>query len=586
MFRNQTIALMALVFSLLQEAACQWSYTQNGADWASLGVCGGQGSGAQSPVDLPVTAGNDTVNSLWLKYPHLGHAIKMYNDGHSIAFTLPAAYRSGFGFGPSVTNLASGVGEAYRLWQVNFHAPSEHTINGRRMPLEMQMMHKAVTGGSGLAAIVVFFDESTAASDPFLHVVTEGGLPQRPWEEVAINAGSTAPTSDDQRPDNSDIGFQHLLEGSPFLSYEGSLTVPPCESHVKYFVRAEPVMAGSSQLRPFQHLLKKISPPNGNYRKIITPGSAVGQLTLVQSGDGFVQNENGTSHLAGVLKASNNGSSTVPTPSEVHAIMADPNSIRIEENDTAEMREAKQELAQAQNNVEVVEEGAHQLEHQLHEEQRQYDQTVGTVGKMDQAFDVLQNQDELTRVEHAVVHEEERVEEAAEHVAELRVATETTSSQMTTSTTTLVTEEGSDHVATTLDPNAVITTTQSPGRGELTEYIPRVELPTGLAFSPFRPSAFGAAVPSSVGAAPPYAMRIAANLQQPDMPRVSIPSAISQPSSPADSSPSTSTTVEPEEVFFFPVDASTQPPERHRDSSFLSPRRGVTSRRQWPLQRD
>jgi len=243
-----------------------WDYKLNGANWGSIGQCGSKSP--QSPVNLPLDGPVDDEQKLFLKYPKLDTALNIYNNGYSVAFTLPESYKGGFGLASELGDLDSKDASTYRLWQVNFHSPSEHTVNGVRMPLEMQMMHQRVTGGSAeTAVVVVLFSNGANTYVDFLDKLMPEGLPKKPWEEKTIM----------QTVDISDV-----VGGSPFYHYEGSLTVPPCESQVKYYVRQEPIPAATLQLRRFQEVLEETCGPKGNFR---TTHPLKSRLVLVPSVD-------------------------------------------------------------------------------------------------------------------------------------------------------------------------------------------------------------------------------------------------------------------------------------------------------------
>merc|ERR1712139_7136 len=109
------------------------------------------------------------------------------------------------------------------------------------------MMHQRVTGGSPeLAVIVVLFDEAPNNYHDLLDSLIGNGLPSRPWQEKTIQS----------------MDFGRAIGGSPFYHYVGSLTVPPCETHVKYYVREDPVFAAHEQMRAFRNILKKTCEPN------------------------------------------------------------------------------------------------------------------------------------------------------------------------------------------------------------------------------------------------------------------------------------------------------------------------------------
>jgi len=255
--------------SLLVLAACfghaaAWDYSTNGANWEGQCARGGP----QSPIDLPISAAVDEEKTVFLKYPKIDTSFQLYHNGHSIALTLPESYKGGFGLGADLDGLNAEGATAYRLWQINFHSPSEHTFQGRKVPLEMQMMHQRVTGGSPETAVVVVgFDNGANTYVDVLDQLMKNGLPQKPWEEKSIAAG---------------IELGDLVGGSPFYHYEGSLTAPPCESSIKYYVRQDPILAANAQLRQFHHVLKKTCGPAGNFR-LVHPLS--GLLSLMASVD-------------------------------------------------------------------------------------------------------------------------------------------------------------------------------------------------------------------------------------------------------------------------------------------------------------
>lgn len=237
------------VFSL--KAVIAWDYAENGADWKSEGQCAS--GGPQSPIALPGSASVEKKEKLFLKYPTLGGAkAKLYNNGYSIALTLPESFKAGFGIGEKLDDFESEDASAFRLWQVNFHSPSEHTLKGQRLPLEMQMMHQRVTGGKAdTAVVVVLFSDAANAFHEFFSALQADGMPSKTWEEKVLS---------------QPLEFAKVVGGAPFFKYMGSLTVPPCETHVKYLVRQEPIPVSHGQLQQFRSILEDTCKPRGNYR--------------------------------------------------------------------------------------------------------------------------------------------------------------------------------------------------------------------------------------------------------------------------------------------------------------------------------
>merc|ERR1719487_219108 len=101
--------------------------------------------------------------------------------------TMPDTYKGGFAIGdsPDIDKFR----KIYRLWQVNFHSPSEHQRNGQQLPLELQLIHKDKDSNQ-VAGISILFSQGPE-TNTFLDVVQQYGLPQKPWDEFYINKAAS-----------------------------------------------------------------------------------------------------------------------------------------------------------------------------------------------------------------------------------------------------------------------------------------------------------------------------------------------------------------------------------------------------------
>ena len=64
-------------------------------------------------------------------------------------------------------------GKQYRLKQMHWHSPSEHTVDGQRFPVELHMVHASDDGNVTVVATLYRFGRP----DPFLSQVTYLLLP-------------------------------------------------------------------------------------------------------------------------------------------------------------------------------------------------------------------------------------------------------------------------------------------------------------------------------------------------------------------------------------------------------------------------
>jgi carbonic anhydrase len=131
-----------------------WSYTgSTGPDtWATLSptyaTCGEGHS--QSPINILQTELKAGVNGNFKYVPsesftiaHNNNMENIVDNGHTIQVTVDGG--SVFTFGQ----------KSYSLKQFHFHTPSEHTIDGKHMPMEMHMVHQSDDGSLAVVGILI-----------------------------------------------------------------------------------------------------------------------------------------------------------------------------------------------------------------------------------------------------------------------------------------------------------------------------------------------------------------------------------------------------------------------------------------------
>jgi carbonic anhydrase len=243
------------------------SFSMHGADWTEA-VCISRA--AQSPVDfealkLPV------MKKFEYDYPPLSKASP--NSTSSFAIT-----QMGHALevrGDLITH--GGVlldNTRYSLIAVDLHSKSEHTVRGKRFPLEVQLHHKA----AGIDRMVVLsflvdcadpppddapfenFTEAPASSDQDFSPALQPLLMAAPPTDLGAKVASN---------ETFDISkfFAATPTGPPtFWQYDGSQTAPPCSETVSWFVRREPLLASTAQIKVLALALRKMTDGYGNYR--------------------------------------------------------------------------------------------------------------------------------------------------------------------------------------------------------------------------------------------------------------------------------------------------------------------------------
>jgi len=138
--------------------------------------------------------------------------------------------------------------EPFPLIQFHFHTPSEHTLDGKQYPLEMQLVHQHEQTGE-LAIVSHLFELGEA--DPLLHDLMRGRPPPKLDQSYRIKL----------------VDWDLLPGGREnYIHYEGSLTQPPCTEGIAWFVNTDVTTCDQEQIdwlkesipysnsRPIQHL--------------------------------------------------------------------------------------------------------------------------------------------------------------------------------------------------------------------------------------------------------------------------------------------------------------------------------------------
>ena len=174
---------------------------------------------AQSPVNLGRGQPAD-LRAVQLHYR--ATTLELVNNGHTVQVNVEPGSRLRFG------------NEEYELMQLHFHSPSEHRIYARELPMEIHFVHKSRDGE--LAVIGALARVSHRPHSAL----------RRIWEYLPMAAG-----------EKSNAGGMRLNPISlmpmkrDYLTYEGSLTTPPCSEGVRWFVFREPVRISDREVKKF-----------------------------------------------------------------------------------------------------------------------------------------------------------------------------------------------------------------------------------------------------------------------------------------------------------------------------------------------
>jgi carbonic anhydrase len=220
-----------------------WHYEgdEGPAHWGTISpkfaTC--QSGRAQSPIDIVAPARRDTSDAIMLKFAptslrivHHEHVADAINNGH----TIQVNYSEG-------DTLTVG-GRAYQLVQYHFHAPSEHTVDGKQFPMEMHLVHANAEGQLAVIGVLITEGAHNAAFDPI-------------WANLPVTKGV------EHHLEHVTVDVDALLpQARTTYRYEGSLTTPPCSEGVQWFVMTAPIALSAAQIDAFTALF------HGNNRPV------------------------------------------------------------------------------------------------------------------------------------------------------------------------------------------------------------------------------------------------------------------------------------------------------------------------------
>ncbi|KAK7312583.1 hypothetical protein VNO77_36540 [Canavalia gladiata] len=121
----------------------------------------------------------------------------------------------------------------YELKHFHWHSPSEHTIDGKQMDLELHMMHETPSGE--IAVIGILYKDGDP--DRFLSSL------RAHFEEISDGSGEQTEVG------AMDPGLVKIdTSTAQYYRYIGSLTVPPCTENITWTILSEVRSVSSEQI--------------------------------------------------------------------------------------------------------------------------------------------------------------------------------------------------------------------------------------------------------------------------------------------------------------------------------------------------
>lgn len=191
----------------------------------------------QSPIDI---RGTQKVRLPALQFAYKSGPVDIINNGYT---AVRVDYTPGNG------NVLTIGGKRYELTQFHFHHPGEEWVNGKPSDMVIHLMHKAADGEIvGVAVLLKEGKANATVAQLWPH------MPQRAGKDHVVPGLAVDPTG-------------LLPKEMGYYRYDGSISAPPCNEPVTWFVLKTPVEISAEEIAAFAklypHDVRPIQPMNG-----------------------------------------------------------------------------------------------------------------------------------------------------------------------------------------------------------------------------------------------------------------------------------------------------------------------------------
>jgi len=246
-----TVVLVSLV-GICAGAGGEWPYP-SGAGWASKGVCGsGQ---RQSPIDTPATVGADLeVDASLGEFHYEGY--DKPDEGQWTVVNRGTTLQVNVG----KKNLVSegGLPDVYQLLQFHMHwgsddsQGSEHTIAGKKYPLEIHFVHIKKEFDGNVAHVL---ENAISDGGAVLGVMFEIAPRDNPvMDEILRHVADIKYNGKEATMRPFPLG-KLLPRYTEYYRYMGGLTTPTCDEVIVWTLFSRPLPISSSQMATLRSLM-------------------------------------------------------------------------------------------------------------------------------------------------------------------------------------------------------------------------------------------------------------------------------------------------------------------------------------------
>eukprot|EP01060_Flectonema_neradi_P012439 TRINITY_DN19253_c0_g1_i1.p1 TRINITY_DN19253_c0_g1~~TRINITY_DN19253_c0_g1_i1.p1 ORF type:complete len:376 (+),score=48.62 TRINITY_DN19253_c0_g1_i1:77-1129(+) len=198
----------------------------------------------QSPINIRDATNDWSLKFLELHYEDL-EAVIIQNLQSTLKVPMSSSH--------STATDPNQHNKKYHLEQMHIHSPSEHQIGGGLYDMEIHLVHAESDPseeGTSHLVIAIMFSSGTNSYNTWLNKFIRH-LPVPPLENSRLYDQTLKDTPFQPFESSTQVHLNPIdvFPGSrDFFTYKGSLTTPPCNEGVSWYVLKEPVTMSASQL--------------------------------------------------------------------------------------------------------------------------------------------------------------------------------------------------------------------------------------------------------------------------------------------------------------------------------------------------
>lgn len=231
-----------------------FSYVNLGQDWE----CDCKGP-EQSPIDLPNTgaAVASPVKPFFQYQEVKSQTTKNSKTGQETVSENLTIRLEDQALRIKHNNLGKLVqmdGGVYKAVEIVFKTPAEHTIEGKKYDMEIQIIHEGISTGDLSKHVILSFliEKHPGYYNKFLDDIDIFNLPNVDSPVRNLKSNIFIP----KIFYNADDATPTTIRPFSFYTYQGSLTAPPCTENTVVYVASQPIKVGSTALQMFQEALR------------------------------------------------------------------------------------------------------------------------------------------------------------------------------------------------------------------------------------------------------------------------------------------------------------------------------------------